>query len=161
MMMHLRLAAAVLVISMLVVEVVLAYQVREQVLAGYSDFVSGYTAGQILQRGEADHLYDLQLQYAIQREVAPHVNIRHGALPASRPGQDCRGERGGQGRARANTTAAVFHDMPSHSRAEQRPRSLPAQKSGLPAVGTSASWSKLNRLFSAQACSGHSLRSRK
>lgn len=82
---YLRRAAVVLVISMLAIEVVLAYQVREQVLAGYSDFVSGYTAGKILQRGEADHLYDLQVQYAIQREVTPHVNIRHGALPYVRP----------------------------------------------------------------------------
>jgi Glycosyltransferase family 87 len=64
---------------------VVAYHFWDQVRSGYSDFISFYTAGKILQQGAAERLYDLKLQYDIQREYAPTVNIRAGALPYVRP----------------------------------------------------------------------------
>lgn len=81
----LRLAASLLIIGMLPVYGVMTYQLRTGLLGGYSDFISAYTAGKILQRGAAEQLYDLQLQYSIQQEAAPDANIRHGALPYVRP----------------------------------------------------------------------------
>ena len=72
-------------IAMLLAYTVMAYHFWDQVRNGYSDFISFYTAGQILQRDEAEKLYDLNLQYEIQREHAPGVNIRAGALPFVRP----------------------------------------------------------------------------
>lgn len=57
----------------------------EQVRNGYSDFISFYAAAKILQSGAGDMLYDLGLQYEIQRQYAPNVKIRAGALPYVRP----------------------------------------------------------------------------
>ena len=81
----LRAAAAVLIFSMLLIYVAVFFQLRGQLLQGYSDFISFYTAGKILQRGAAHRLYDLHLQYDIQHEVAPDVSIRQAALPFVRP----------------------------------------------------------------------------
>src|ERR1700757_385917 len=80
-----RAAAAVLITGLLLTYVTIFYQLRRQLFEGYSDFISFYTAGKILQRGEASHLYDLRLQQGIQQETAPHVEIRKGALPFVRP----------------------------------------------------------------------------
>jgi hypothetical protein len=82
---HVRSAAAVLIASLLLAYGIIFYQLRHQVSEGYSDFISFYTAGKILQRGIANRLYDLPLQYEIQQEIAPHVSIRKGALPFVRP----------------------------------------------------------------------------
>jgi len=64
----------------------ISYHLRRQVLEGYSDFISFYSAGKILQRGTPERLYDLELQYEIQKKYAPHVTIRAAALPYVRPG---------------------------------------------------------------------------
>ncbi|HSS99540.1 MAG TPA: glycosyltransferase family 87 protein [Terriglobales bacterium] len=53
--------------------------------AGYSDFTAFYTAGKILQRGQAENLYDLRLQWRTQQEFARSVQIRVGPLPYIRP----------------------------------------------------------------------------
>ena len=82
---HVRTAAAVLIAGLLIAYSLIFYQLRRQVSEGYSDFISFYTAGKILQRGAGNRLYDLHLQYEIQKEVAPHVSIRQGALPFVRP----------------------------------------------------------------------------
>lgn len=60
-------------------------RLRAPLAEGYSDFISFYTAGKILNRRAPERLYDLNVQYAIQREIAPHVPIRQGALPFVRP----------------------------------------------------------------------------
>jgi hypothetical protein len=82
---HLRRAALILIPSMLVLYAIMAYQLRKHIVDGYSDFISAYTAAKILQRGEPHRLYDLQLQSQIQRDVAPNVSSRGGALPFVRP----------------------------------------------------------------------------
>jgi Glycosyltransferase family 87 len=80
-----RKAAAVVIAVVLLVYAAVFLQLRQRIWRGYSDFISFYTAGKILQRRAPTHLYDLQLQYAIQREVAPDVEIRTAALPFVRP----------------------------------------------------------------------------
>jgi hypothetical protein len=82
---NLRTAAAMVMVALLLVYVAIFFQLRGQLRQGYSDFISFYTAGKILQRGAADRLYDLRLQYEIQQEVAPNVALRKGALPFVRP----------------------------------------------------------------------------
>lgn len=81
----LRRAALLLIISMLVVYALMAYQLRQQLAAGYSDFISAYTAAKILQQGDAARLYDLPLQHEIQQNAAPTVARRASALPFVRP----------------------------------------------------------------------------
>jgi hypothetical protein len=82
---HLRRAALILIPSMLALYAIMAYQLRKHIVNGYSDFLSAYTAARILQRGEPHRLYDLQLQSQIQRDIAPDVSGRGGALPFVRP----------------------------------------------------------------------------
>jgi hypothetical protein len=82
---RLRNAAIILNISLLLIYGNVLYQLRWPLSHGYSDFVSLYTAGEILKRGEANHLYDLHLQYEIQKQVAPAVSTRQSALPFVRP----------------------------------------------------------------------------
>ena len=82
---YVRAAVAMLIFSLLLTYGIVFYQLRGQVSEGYSDFISFYTAGRILQGGTADRLYDIGLQNEIQRELAPHVSIRKGALPFVRP----------------------------------------------------------------------------
>ena len=78
-------AASILNLGLLMIYVTILFQLRAPLMEGYSDFVSFYTAGKILQRGTPWQLYDIGLQYEIQRETAPNVRIRQGALPFVRP----------------------------------------------------------------------------
>ena len=80
-----RKAASLFSLGMFVIYGVIFFQLRQPLTQGYSDFISFYTAGKVLQGGAAESLYDITLQYKIQREVAPSVQIRQGALPFVRP----------------------------------------------------------------------------
>jgi Glycosyltransferase family 87 len=82
---NLRTAAAIVMVGLFLVYGTIFYHLRRQLSQGYSDFVIFYTAGKILHRGAADRLYDIRLQYEIQQEFAPNVEIRKGALPFVRP----------------------------------------------------------------------------
>jgi len=82
---NLRTAAVVLSVGLSLIYGILFFQLRRPLQEGYSDFISLYTAGKILQRGMPGHLYDLDLQYQIQRETTPNVRIRQRALPFVRP----------------------------------------------------------------------------
>ena len=80
-----RAMVGVLSAGMLAIYAILFFQMRQPLRQGYSDFVSFYTAGKILDRGASSQLYDIPLQYQIQRAVAPNVQIRQNALPFVRP----------------------------------------------------------------------------
>jgi len=62
----LRSTIFVALMATLVVYAAISYHLRRQVLDGYSDFISFYTAGKILQSGTPEKLYDLEVQYEIQ-----------------------------------------------------------------------------------------------
>jgi hypothetical protein len=47
----------------------------------YSYFVGYYTAGKILEQDTLEQLYDMRLQYAIQRGIAPNLRIWQEGLP--------------------------------------------------------------------------------
>jgi hypothetical protein len=82
---HFRKAASILNLGLFLIYGAILFQLRHPLADGYSDFVSFYTAGKILEDGSPKQLYDIHLQYAIQRKVAPNVRIRQGALPFVRP----------------------------------------------------------------------------
>jgi hypothetical protein len=82
---HGRKAVATFSLGLFVVYGAILLRLRGPLAGGYSDFISFYTAGKILDRHAPESLYDLNLQYRIQREIAPHVPIRQGALPFVRP----------------------------------------------------------------------------
>jgi hypothetical protein len=63
----------------------LLWQVRDLLLEGYGDFASFYTGGRILEQHEGKRLYDPRLEWSIQQEFAPRVEIRRAPLPYIRP----------------------------------------------------------------------------
>src|SRR5919198_1224258 len=82
---RLRSTIFVAIMATLMAYAAISLQLRRQLLEGYSDFISFYTAGKILQRRTPEKLYDLGVQYEIQKQHAPHVTIRAAALPYVRP----------------------------------------------------------------------------
>jgi len=81
----LRTAVTLSIGALLFIYGTISYQLRWQLAHGYSDFVSFYTAGKILQGHQAFRLYDLGLQHQIQQEIYPNFANRQGALPFVRP----------------------------------------------------------------------------
>lgn len=71
--------------GMLLLHMLIFWSLREKVQEGYPDFSIFYTAGTILHRGNANHLYDSALQFRVQQEFASQVYIRQGALPYNHP----------------------------------------------------------------------------
>jgi len=71
--------------GMIVVHGCLFWIVRQQLVSGSSDFRIFYTAGLILRRGEGRDLYSERLQTQVQRDFAPAVVNKAGALPYNHP----------------------------------------------------------------------------
>ena len=65
--------------------VVIAVQLFPLLKNGYQDFTIFYGAGQLLRNGDAKLLYDLPAQDQLQRQFAPHVEIRKAPLPYMHP----------------------------------------------------------------------------
>lgn len=72
-------------IGLLVAYTGIFFRLRQQVFAGYPDFIIFYTAARTLQRGAATRLYDLPLQYQTQLDAVGHLPTRDGPLPFVRP----------------------------------------------------------------------------
>lgn len=64
---------------------VILWNTRVQIRHGYGDFASFYTAGTLVRRGLGAELYNHKLQWKVQQEFAPDVEIRQGPLPYIRP----------------------------------------------------------------------------
>ena len=75
----------VFVASGLLLNGFVAWKDSDLILKGYPDFTGLYVAGQIVRDGQGSRLYDLDLQYRLQRAFASQVSIRHGALPYVHP----------------------------------------------------------------------------
>ncbi len=63
----------------------MAWKDRDLVRKGYPDFTIFYSAGKMVRGGMASSLYDERAEFQTQREFAPDVSIRHGALPYNHP----------------------------------------------------------------------------
>ncbi|MGA9813787.1 MAG: glycosyltransferase family 87 protein [Terriglobales bacterium] len=70
---------------MLVVHAWMFFSLRREIVSGYPDFTIFYTAGKCVLRGQGRQLYDLETQFAIQREFASAVKHRENPLPYNHP----------------------------------------------------------------------------
>jgi Glycosyltransferase family 87 len=71
-------------IGQLILHLVMAWNARDMVKAGYPDFTIFYTAGKIVGTGQSSKLYDGPTQFATQRAFAA-VSVRQGPLPYNHP----------------------------------------------------------------------------
>ncbi len=81
----LRLAGRFYVAAVLVIHLVVVWNARELILKGYPDFTIYYTAGTMVRQGMGHQLYDDRTQFEVQRQFAPQVATRLGALPFNHP----------------------------------------------------------------------------
>jgi hypothetical protein len=72
-------------LGMVSVHSVVLWQTHDLILQGYGDFAALYTAGTLVQRGQASAMYDRRVQWAVQQEFSSTVTIRNGPLPYIRP----------------------------------------------------------------------------
>ncbi len=70
---------------MIVAHAWMFFSLRREIATGYPDFTIFYTAGKSILQGRGRQLYDLETQFAIQREFAPGVKHRENALPYNHP----------------------------------------------------------------------------
>jgi hypothetical protein len=71
--------------AMIVLHGWMFFSLRREIVTGYPDFTIFYTAGKCILQGHARQLYDLETQFAIQREFASAVKQRENALPFNHP----------------------------------------------------------------------------
>ncbi|HEY6767801.1 MAG TPA: glycosyltransferase family 87 protein [Candidatus Sulfotelmatobacter sp.] len=69
----------------LAIHALLFWDDRTLIAKGYPDFTIFYSAGLMIRQGLGHQLYDETAQYAVQRQFASGVVIRHGALPFNHP----------------------------------------------------------------------------
>lgn len=70
---------------MMVLHAWMFFSLRREIATGYPDFTIFYTAGKCILQGQGRQLYDLETQFAIQREFASEVKHRENALPFNHP----------------------------------------------------------------------------
>jgi hypothetical protein len=75
----------VLLLGFSSLHVILILELWDRINEGYGDFASFYTAGTIVQRGNAANLYDPPTLWKVQQEFASKVKTRRGPLPYVRP----------------------------------------------------------------------------
>jgi hypothetical protein len=71
--------------AMIVLHGWMFFSLRREIAAGYPDFTIFYTAGKCILQGHGRQLYDLETQFAIQREFAAEVKHRENPLPFNHP----------------------------------------------------------------------------
>jgi hypothetical protein len=71
--------------AMIVLHGWMFFSLRREIAAGYPDFTIFYTAGKCILQGHGRQLYDLETQFAIQREFASAVKHRENPLPFNHP----------------------------------------------------------------------------
>src|ERR1700722_18549407 len=71
--------------AMIVVHAWMFFSFRKEIATGYPDFTIFYTAGKCILQGRGRQLYDLETQFAIQREFASEVKHRENPLPYNHP----------------------------------------------------------------------------
>jgi hypothetical protein len=71
--------------AMIVLHAWMFFSFRKEIATGYPDFTIFYTAGKCIVQGRGRQLYDLETQFAIQREFASEVKHRENPLPFNHP----------------------------------------------------------------------------
>lgn len=77
--------ATLFLAGMMLLNIMMAWNARPLVAKGYPDFTIFYGAAKMVREGLGHSLYNPQLQFQVQREFAPGVSIRQGALPYNHP----------------------------------------------------------------------------
>jgi hypothetical protein len=81
----LRPVLATFLAAMIVLHGWMFFRLRREIVTGYPDFTIFYTAGKCILQGHGRQLYDLEIQYEIQREFASEVKHRENPLPFNHP----------------------------------------------------------------------------
>lgn len=81
----LRLAGRFYIAGVLAIHLLVVWNARELILKGYPDFTIYYTAGTMVRQGMGHQLYDDRTQFEVQKQFAPQVATRLGALPFNHP----------------------------------------------------------------------------
>ena len=71
--------------AMIVLHAWMFFSLRREIVTGYPDFTIFYTAGKCILQGHGRQLYDLETQFAIQRDFAFEVKHRENPLPFNHP----------------------------------------------------------------------------
>jgi Glycosyltransferase family 87 len=72
-------------VAMIVLHAWMFFRLRREIATGYPDFTIFYTAGKCIIQDRGRQLYDLETQFAIQREFASEVKHRENPLPFNHP----------------------------------------------------------------------------
>jgi Glycosyltransferase family 87 len=81
----LRLILVTFLAAMIVLHAWMFFRLRREITTGYPDFTIFYTAGKCIIQDRGRQLYDLETQFAIQREIASEVKHRENPLPFNHP----------------------------------------------------------------------------
>ncbi len=81
----LRRILVIFLVAMIFLHGWMFFSLRREIATGYPDFTIFYTAGKCILQGQGRQLYDLETQFAIQREFASEVKHRENALPFNHP----------------------------------------------------------------------------
>ena len=82
---NLKLVGGLYVAGVLLIHSLVLWNARDLIRKGYPDFTIYYTAGTILRQGTGRNLYDDVKQFEVQKQFAPQVATRLGALPFNHP----------------------------------------------------------------------------
>jgi hypothetical protein len=76
---------SIVFVGMVAINAAILWYGRHFIFEGYGDFTSFYSAGKLIQKGDAPNIYDRDKQWEVQQEFAGGVKIRNGPLPYIRP----------------------------------------------------------------------------
>jgi hypothetical protein len=82
---NLKLVGGLYVVGVLLIHSLVLWNARDLIRKGYPDFTIYYTAGTMLRQGTGRNLYDDVKQFEVQKQFAPQVATRLGALPFNHP----------------------------------------------------------------------------
>jgi hypothetical protein len=81
-----RMKLALLVLcAMAAMNIIVVWNSRHSIEAGHSDFISFYSAGELLRSGRASELFDPDTQFAVQSRHSPFVRERRQPFPYIHP----------------------------------------------------------------------------
>ncbi|MGA9354722.1 MAG: glycosyltransferase family 87 protein [Terriglobales bacterium] len=77
--------AGLFLLALTIINAAFVWYVSPKLQRGYQDFTAFYCGAKMIRDGEGAQLYDLRLQYQVQMQFAPNVDIRQVALPYNHP----------------------------------------------------------------------------
>lgn len=80
-----RRLARIFIAGMLSLHLLFFVNLRERIQRGYPDFTIFYTAATVLRAGLGHQLYNVQVQYEVQKNFTGQLSSRHGPLPYNHP----------------------------------------------------------------------------